>query len=73
MTGQGDRGAEREVERWLRREGLPAFVRRESRGDLLLARTLERQSRHEEAAGVRRVLVALTGDARHAATHAALG
>ena len=40
---------------------------------LLLARTLERQSRHEEAAGVRRVLVALTGDARHAATHAALG
>mgnify|MGYP001807567380 CR=1 FL=1 len=40
MTGQGDRGAEREVERWLRREGLPAFVRRESRGDLLLARTL---------------------------------
>ncbi len=40
MTGQGDRGAEREIERWLRRKGLPAFVRREARGDLLLARTL---------------------------------
>lgn len=39
---------------------------------LLLARVLERQSRHEEAAGVRRVLVALTGDERHGANHAAL-
>ncbi|MFV0428269.1 MAG: tetratricopeptide repeat protein [Arachnia sp.] len=33
---------------------------------LLLARTLERQSRHDEAAGVRRVLAALTGEPRHA-------
>ena len=39
---------------------------------LLLARVLERQSRHEEAAGVRRVLVALTGDERHGATHRAM-
>lgn len=39
---------------------------------LLLARVLERQSRHDEAAGIRRVLVALTGDERHAATHQAL-
>ncbi len=39
---------------------------------LLLARVLERQSRHAEAAGVRRVLVALTGDERHAAGHTAL-
>ena len=39
---------------------------------LLLARVLERQSRHDEAAGVRRVLVALTGDERHASTHQAL-
>ncbi|MBK8445750.1 MAG: tetratricopeptide repeat protein [Micropruina sp.] len=39
---------------------------------LLLARILERQSRHDEAAGVRRMLVALTGDERHAATHRAL-
>jgi len=39
---------------------------------LLLARVLERQSRHDEAAGVRRVLVALTGDERHGAAHRAL-
>ncbi|MCW3157622.1 tetratricopeptide repeat protein [Micropruina sonneratiae] len=39
---------------------------------LLLARVLERQSRHDEAAGMRRVLVALTGDERHAANHTAL-
>ena len=39
---------------------------------LLLARVLERQSRHGEAAGVRRVLVALTGDERHGPTHQAL-
>ena len=39
---------------------------------LLLARVLERQSRHDEAAGVRRVLAALTGDERHAAAHTAL-
>ena len=39
---------------------------------LLLARVLERQSRHEEAAGVRRILAALTGDDRHSATHQAL-
>ncbi len=39
---------------------------------LLLARVLERQSRHEEAAGVRRILAALTGDPRHTAGHAAL-
>ena len=39
---------------------------------LLLARVLERQSRHDEAAGVRRVLVALTGDERHSSTHQAL-
>lgn len=39
---------------------------------LLLARTLERQSRHDEAAGVRRILAALTGDDRHATAHTAL-
>lgn len=39
---------------------------------LLLARILERQNRHAEAAGVRRVLVALTGDERHGAGHRAL-
>lgn len=39
---------------------------------LLLARVLERQSRHDEAAAVRRVLVALTGDQRHASLHRAL-
>lgn len=38
---------------------------------LLLARTLERQSKHEEAAGVRRVLAALTGDESHLAGHRA--
>lgn len=32
---------------------------------LLLARILERQSRHDEAARVRRRLAALTGDDRH--------
>lgn len=36
---------------------------------LMLARTLERQSRHDEAAGVRRLLVALTGDERHLDEH----
>ncbi|WP_176451585.1 hypothetical protein [Enemella dayhoffiae] len=36
---------------------------------LLLARTLERQNRAAEAAGVRRVLAALTGDDRHLAGH----
>lgn len=36
---------------------------------LLLARTLERQSRHDEAAAVRRRLAALTGDAGHLARH----
>lgn len=39
---------------------------------LLLARVLERQSRHDEAAAVRKVLVALTGDERHGPTHQAL-
>lgn len=39
---------------------------------LLLARVLERQNRGDEAAGVRRILAALTGDARHAQTHRAL-
>lgn len=38
---------------------------------MLLARALERQGRHDEAAGVRRVLAALSGDARHAASHQA--
>ncbi|MGJ6981532.1 tetratricopeptide repeat protein [Aestuariimicrobium soli] len=38
---------------------------------LLMARTLERQSRHDEAAGVRRRLAALTGDDSHLSTHAA--
>lgn len=38
---------------------------------LLLTRTLERQSRHDEAAGVRRMLAALTGDAGHLGRHAA--
>lgn len=38
---------------------------------LLLARTLERQSRHDEAAGVRRMLAALTGDDAHAEGHRA--
>lgn len=38
---------------------------------LLLARTLERQSRHDEAAGVRRILAALTGDDSHAEGHKA--
>lgn len=32
---------------------------------LLLARTLERQNRPDEAVGVRRVLAALTGDTAH--------
>lgn len=36
---------------------------------LLLARTLERQSRHEEASAIRRQLAALTGDPRHLAPH----
>ncbi|NNG19905.1 tetratricopeptide repeat protein [Naumannella sp. ID2617S] len=36
---------------------------------LLLARNLERQNRAAEAAGVRRVLAALTGDDRHLAGH----
>lgn len=40
---------------------------------LLLARTLERQSRHDEAAGVRRVLAALTGDDSHTEGHRAFG
>jgi len=40
---------------------------------LLLARILERQSRHDEASSVRRLLVALTGDERHAANHTPLG
>lgn len=38
---------------------------------MLLARALERQGKHEEAAGVRRVLAALSGDDRHAAGHQA--
>lgn len=38
---------------------------------LLLARTLERQSRHDEALGLRRQLAALTGDARHLEGHKA--
>lgn len=38
---------------------------------LLLARTLERQSRHEEAAALRRRLAALTGDPSHLAGHRA--
>lgn len=33
--------------------------------NVLLARVLERQSRHTEAMGVRRVLAAITGDTRH--------
>lgn len=37
---------------------------------LMLARTLERQSRHDEASAVRRTLAALTGDPRHLEGHA---
>ncbi len=33
--------------------------------NVLLARVLERQSRHAEAMGVRRVLAVITGDPRH--------
>lgn len=33
--------------------------------NILLARVLERQSRHDEAMGVRRVLAAITGDPGH--------
>lgn len=38
---------------------------------LLMARTLERQSRHDEAVGVRRRLAALTGDESHLSTYQA--
>lgn len=38
---------------------------------LLMARTLERQSKHEEASGVRRRLAALTGDDSHLSQHRA--
>lgn len=40
---------------------------------LLLARALERQNRHDEAAGVRRQLAAFTGDDRHLRGHQPLG
>lgn len=36
---------------------------------LMLARTLERQSRHDEAGTIRRTLAALTGDERHLVGH----
>jgi cytochrome c-type biogenesis protein CcmH/NrfG len=58
--------AEREVRTILEADPTNEYV------TLLLARVLERQSRHDEAAGVRRVLVALTGDERHGPTHQAL-
>lgn len=41
--------------------------------NLLLARTLERQSRHDEAAGVRRMLAAFTGKPEHLVGHSPMG
>lgn len=49
--------AEAECRRILEQDPTNSYV------TLLLARTLERQSRHQEAAGTRRLLAALTGDA----------
>lgn len=48
--------AEAECRRILEQDPANSYV------TLLLARSLERQSRHDEAAGVRRMLAALTGD-----------
>lgn len=48
--------AEAECRRILERDPANSYV------TLLLARTLERQGRRDEAAGVRRLLAALTGD-----------
>lgn len=55
-------------------EQLTTVVERDPTDDyarLLLVRTLERQSRTDEAATQRRILAALTGDASHLRAHRA--
>ncbi|MGO1972905.1 MAG: tetratricopeptide repeat protein [Propionibacteriaceae bacterium] len=55
-------------------EHLAVLLERDPTDDyarLLLVRTLERQSRHEEAGTQRRILAALTGDDSHLRTHRA--